>query len=77
MKKAFPLMKMRLDTSDGDVDKEKDWYIVYYTKMPFILVEDFFMDTYSDCKLIMSEEGRDKIADAHVKAIERVINELY
>lgn len=77
MKVEFPQQKMRLDTSDNDVDKEKNFAILYKTNCPAILTENFFMDTEKDCRLIMSNEGREKIADAHVKAIQRVIEELY
>lgn len=77
MKKEFPDQKMRIDMTDGDIDKEKNFHILYYTKMPFILTENFFHDNYSDCKMMMSEQGRQRIAEASARAIERVINELY
>ena len=77
MKKTFPDKRMRLDMTDGDVDKEKDFYILKNTTCPAILTENFFMDTESDCRLIMSNEGRQKIAQAHVEAIKKVIEELY
>ena len=77
MKKEFPDQKMRIDMADGDVDKEKNFHILYYTKMPFILTENFFHDNYLDCKMMMSEQGRQRIAEASARAIERVINELY
>ena len=77
MKKEFPHYKMRLDTTDGDVDKENNFTILYKTSCPAILTENFFMDTESDCRLIMSDKGREKIADAHVRAIQRVIAELF
>ena len=77
MKTEFPNDKMRMDTTDGDVDKEKDYTILKKTSCPAILTENFFMDTEKDCRLMMSEEGRQKIANAHVRAIQRVIEELY
>lgn len=77
MKAEFPNQKMRLDTSDSDVDKESNFTILYKTNCPAILTENFFMDTEKDCKLIMSEIGRQKIADAHVRAIRKVIDTLY
>lgn len=77
MKAEFPDRKMRLDTSDGDVDWEANFTILYNTKCPAILTENFFMDNKDDCKLIMSNEGRQKIADAHVRAIKKVLTELY
>ena len=77
MKAEFPDRKMRLDTSDGDVDWEANFTMLYNTKCPAILTENFFMDNKDDCKLIMSNEGRQKIADAHVRAIKIVLTELY
>lgn len=74
MVKQFPDMKFRTDTVDGDPDKESQFYVLRNTKIPAVLTENFFMDTLNpDCELIMSEEGRVKIADAHVSAIRRII----
>ena len=77
MKTEFPLHKMRIDMSDGDVDKEKNFTILYNTNCPAVLTENFFMDTESDCKLIMSDFGKMKIANAHIRAIKKVIMNLY
>ena len=77
MKTEFPSKKMRLDTSDGDVDKESNFYILKNTKCPFCLTENFFMDYYPDCQLIMSQSGRQKIANAHVRAIKKILMKLY
>ena len=57
------------DTRDGDPDKESQFYILRKTVCPAILTENFFMDTEKDCKFIMSEIGRRKVADFHVQAI--------
>lgn len=62
----------------GDSDKEAKFYILMKTRMPFVLTENFFMDNVLECKkILMKEEGRKKIADFHVKAIIRIINELF
>ena len=60
---------IRQDTTDGDPDKESQFYILRKTHCPAILTENFFMDTEKDCKFIMSEIGRRKVADFHVQAI--------
>ena len=60
---------VRKDTTDGDLDKESQFYILRKTVCPAILTENFFMDTEKDCKFIMSEIGRRKVADFHVQAI--------
>lgn len=66
--------RMRFDYSDGDPDKEAAFYILMHTNCPAILTENFFMDTEKDCRFIMSETGRQQIAEMHVAAIKRVIN---
>lgn len=75
--KVFPKMNMTLrkDLSDGDPDQEANFTVIYKTVMPAILTENFFMDNRVDVQFLMSEEGREAIADVHVAAIKRVINE--
>ena len=68
--KVFPSERMRPDHSDGDPDKEAEFYILTRTNCPAILTENFFMDTEKECReLLMTKEGRDKIALAHFNAI--------
>jgi len=69
MSKAFPSRVMRWDLSDGDRDKEANFYVLKHTDMPAILSENFFFDNPSDAKLMMSERGIEKIALAHVEGI--------
>ncbi len=69
-KAEFPHAKMRPDLADGDVDKEVNYYVLKYTKMPAILTENFFMDNEKECKeYLMTQSGRDRIAKAHLNAI--------
>lgn len=65
--------KMRADWSDGDPDKEENFYILSHTKCPAVLVELFFMDNEKDCRFIMSEEGRQRCASAIFKAIRNLL----
>lgn len=65
--------RMRSDYSDGDPDKEAQFYILTKTTCPAVLTENFFMDTEKDCRFIMSENGRERIANMHVAAIKRVL----
>lgn len=65
--------RMRFDYADGDPDKEAAFYILKHTNCPAIITENFFMDTEKDCHFIMSDDGREQIADMHVAAIKRVI----
>ena len=65
---------MRKDTySDGDVDKEANFYVLINTSMPAILSENFFMTNSDNChKYLLSEEGRDRIAKVHFEMIQQV-----
>lgn len=65
--------KMRFDQSDGDPDKEAQFYILRHTKCPSVLTENFFMDNETDCRLLLSDEGRQRIALAHYKAIKQFL----
>lgn len=67
-KKRFPEWKCR-------GHKEANYQIVKYTKCPAILTENFFMDTEKDCKFIMSEDGRQRVAELHVKLIKNIIKD--
>ena len=69
----FPEWKMRFDHSDGDCDKESQFYVLRHTVCPAMLSENFFMDTEKDCRYIMSDEGREKIAESHFRAILKML----
>ncbi len=77
-KNIFPERKLRTDYLDGDLDKEVDFYVIKNTKMPAILIENFFMDNEEECKnLLMSRTGRQRIVDYHVKSIVAVSRQLF
>jgi N-acetylmuramoyl-L-alanine amidase len=65
--------KIRKDLSDGDPDKEENFYILKNTACPTVLTENFFMDTERDCRFIMGEAGRQAVADVHVAAVRRIV----
>lgn len=70
VKEIFPASRIRSDMSDGDVDKESNFYILRKTHCPAILIENFFMDNEQECKkILMSSVGREDIAEAHFQAI--------
>jgi N-acetylmuramoyl-L-alanine amidase len=66
---VFPEQKFRKDTSDGDLDKEAQFYVIRETWMPAVLTENFFFDRLSDAILMDSDKGQARIAKAHVRAI--------
>ena len=71
--KEFPRYKMRKDTTDGDVDKESSFYVLIHTAMPAVLSENFFMTNEKECKnILLSEEGRDRVAKIHTEMINKI-----
>ena len=69
MAAEFPERKMRIDDTDGDPDKEADFYVLKKTAMPAVLTENFFMTNGEEASMLMREDIRDRIADAHMDAI--------
>lgn len=65
---------IRKDITDGDADKESQFYILKHTLCAAVLTENFFMDTERDCRFIMSDEGRERIALMHFRAIKRIFD---
>ena len=61
-KSVFPGWKLR-------VHKEKNWTVIYKTDCPCVLTENFFMDNFKDCKMMLSDKGKRDIAELHVRAI--------
>ena len=64
--------KIRPDYSDGDPDKEANFYILRYTSCPAVLIENFFMTNKKDYNFLMSEKGQNKIARVIFNAIKEV-----
>jgi len=69
MAAEFPEKRMRIDDTDGDPDKEADFYVLRKTAMPAVLTENFFMTNAAEASMLMQDSFRDRIADAHVDAI--------
>jgi N-acetylmuramoyl-L-alanine amidase len=69
----FPNEYMRKDTSDGDADKESNFWVLRKTIMPAILSENFFMTNSDNCHdYLLSEAGRDRIAKIHFEMIQEI-----
>ena len=75
MEYEFPDHKFRKDTRDGDNDKEAGFYVLRNTRMPALLSENFFMTNRKECKLLLTEDFRDRIANCHFKMIKKIENE--
>lgn len=66
---------IRTDKSDGDRDKEEQFYIIRNVSCPAVLVENFFQDSLRDRDWLLSEEGKQTIVDIHVDGIMRYLKE--
>lgn len=65
----FKGMKIRTDKTDGDKDKEANFYIIKYANCPAVLTENFFMDNKEDMEYMLSDVGRHQIARTHAEGI--------
>lgn len=61
--------KIRKDLSDGDSDRESNFYVLRNTKCPAVLTENFFQDTKKDVEFLLSDVGRQQIVRLHVEGI--------
>jgi len=74
----FPNGRLRTDFSDGDLDKERRFFVLTKTKMPAVLTENFFMDNFEEFRdLLNTKAGRERIINYHVSAIIRVKVEVF
>lgn len=70
----LPGLKIRVDMTDGDRDKESNFTILYKTKCAACLTENLFMDNKDDKEWLESLCGRDAIVRLHVQGIIKYIN---
>lgn len=71
-KDEFPELKQRTDTSDGDFDKEAKFKVLTGTRCPAILLESMFHTNERECRILMSKEGQQRIANSVIKAIQEM-----
>lgn len=72
MAKKFADHKLRKDTSDGDKDKEAQFYVLRKTISPAILIENFFMTNKRECKLLLNDEFQNRIVNCHFESIKYI-----
>lgn len=75
-KKLCNSIAYRADYSDGDKDYEEQFYILYNTSMPAVLVENLFFDNKEDAKLLLSEDYQNSSAQAALNTVKRIQNEI-
>ena len=61
--------KLRIDKTDGDQDKEANFYVLKKTNCPAVLTENFFQDTREDVEYLTSNEGFQAVVRTHVEGI--------
>lgn len=66
--------KIREDWTDGDRDKEADFYIIKKAKCPAVLTENFFYDNKDDLAYLTSDEGLNAVERVHVEGILDYVN---
>ena len=69
----FPTERMRKDLTDGDGDKEANFYLLKHSKHPAILTENLFMDNIKDCRKLLDFRVQNNIGLYHANAIEELI----
>ena len=57
--------------------KEENFCILRESVCPALLTENLFMDNYEDCKILLSECGREKIARWHAESIQTILRRFY
>ena len=66
--------KIREDWTDGNRDKEADFYIIKNVKCPAVLTENFFYDNKDDLAYLTSDEGLHAVERTHVEGILDYVN---
>jgi N-acetylmuramoyl-L-alanine amidase len=65
--------KFRSDDIDGDQDKEAKFYMLTKTPCPAVLTENLFYTNENDLQFLLSDDGRQVIAEIHFEAIKEYI----
>lgn len=65
-------LKLREDNSDGDPDKEADFFVLRETACPAVLIENLFMTNKDDYLYLNSEKGQDVLAGVIYRTIKEI-----
>ena len=66
--------KVRKDTTDGDSDKEANFFIIKNANCPAVLTENFFYDNKDDLGYLTSDEGIHVVERIHIEGILDYLN---
>lgn len=64
-------VKLRMDKTDGDMDREKNFTIIYLAQCPAVITENMFMDNKEDVEFLLSDDGFWDLVSIHVDGIHR------
>ena len=67
--RAFPEKKMRRDYTDGDQDFEAYFTLLTKTLCPAVILENFFYDNREECRWLMLEDTKIRIARAAARGV--------
>lgn len=73
LKAIKPALTLRMDMKDGDPDKEKNFSVLYNTKMPAVLVELGFISNPDEERLLRSRGFQSSCAFAIAKGISKFL----
>ena len=71
-KKNFPELQGRFDRSDGDLDIEENFTVIYKTNFPSVLIEWLFQDNKEDVKLLQSAEYNERFINSLVESLQKL-----
>lgn len=74
--RSFPDRKIRKDMQDGDRDWEENFYIIQKSKCPAVLIENFFYDNKEECKWLLQEAVKVRIAMAIEQGIRDYVRQF-
>lgn len=70
-------LPVRSDTADGDLDKEKNFTVIYNANCPAVLIENLFYDNKKDLEILKSEWGPEMLSDIIVAGINNFTDMQY
>ena len=73
LRPLIPDLKLRVDMTDGDRDKESNFAILRGSKCAACLTENLFQDNREDVDWLLSLCGRDAIVRLHVEGIKAYV----
>ena len=71
-KNNFPELQGRFDKSDGDLDIEENFTVIYKTAFPSVLIEWLFQDNKEDVKLLQNPEYNKRFVDSLVESLKQL-----